>query len=540
VWQRQSEITQRNWQELGINVTLEGRQLIPSINDVFDDARTMHLLNTNLTANTARHDAHELLNTFRTDFAGANGLPNWTNYANCDLSEMVINQRQEGDTEVRRGIVNEAYRHISEQYLAITTITDPIITMYYPERIDVGGAGVRGFSESNFHSLIQTSSTDGEPLTVGSTFPGWTSRNPFTMGNELALLMWNNAFYSPLVARGPELELQSVLAEDWDIEDQSQLFRFHLADATFHDGSQVTADDVKFTFALYHNNAAELTKGAEFPFESSPEESITVVDDTTVEFRFDSPHPVFVQGEVPRYGIWSRDHVESEGFAENPASAAFQEFIGSGPFELSNFQVQQRGTLIPVDDHPAYSPDTTYNIRTFDEQNTLFSAFEAQEIDIASRGLPDQVLRLQEEMGDQFETVTGANIHPGNYFAQWPFGPVKFQEFRNAIGTALNRQQIAEVATGGFSDPVLASLHIAPIHPWYPEEDSDVITNYTDDPTGDIEGARQILEDAGWGWDGNGNLRYPANADLSPHWPEGEMPSLDEFACIDGDGELTF
>ena len=39
--------------------------------------------------------------------------------------------------------------------------------------------------------------------------------------------------------------------------------------------------------------------------------------------------------------------------------------------------------------------------------------------------------------------------------------------------------------------------------------------------------------DAGWGWDGDGELHYPPDADLEPLWPEGEEPSVDDFPCLE-------
>jgi peptide/nickel transport system substrate-binding protein len=60
-----------------------------------------------------------------------------------------------------------------------------------------------------------------------------------------------------------------------------------------------------------------------------------------------------------------------------------------------------------------------------------------------------------------------------------------------------------------------------------------MLPTFTDDPTGDAEGAQQVLVDAGWGWDDQDNLHYPADADLSPRWPDGEAPSPDNFPCLD-------
>jgi peptide/nickel transport system substrate-binding protein len=57
--------------------------------------------------------------------------------------------------------------------------------------------------------------------------------------------------------------------------------------------------------------------------------------------------------------------------------------------------------------------------------------------------------------------------------------------------------------------------------------------------TGDEEAARQVLSEAGWGWDDNGNLHYPPDADLSPKWPKGSIPPVGDIPCLNEDGYVS-
>lgn len=76
-------------------------------------------------------------------------------------------------------------------------------------------------------------------------------------------------------------------------------------------------------------------------------------------------------------------------------------------------------------------------------------------------------------------------------------------------------------------------------HAFRPPEDE--INKIVDDPTGNIDAARQVLKENGWGWDDQGNLHYPPDADPSPMWPEGEGPTSEEsnggFSCLNEEGE---
>lgn len=532
-----AEVVQIHLEAAGIPAEVESSEGATAISAVNNDERLHHLYQVNLTANPARHDAHELLNDLRADFSGGNGQLNWSNWVNCDYTALALEQRSEGDETARREIVNECYQMISEAYLAIPTMEDPILTVYYSDNLDASGVASGGLSPANPHSIIQTKPSSGDSWDIGSPFPGFESRNPFIHPNELSQMMWQNLVYSPLVGRDADLQLQPILAEDWDVEDSGQLFRFHLRDATFHDGSEVTAEDVKFTFSIYQEFAAELPKGASFPFETGPDEDIVVVDDKTVEFHFAETNPVFVQGVVPRYGIWSLDHVESEGYADSIPGASFEEFIGSGPFRMTEFQVNERGTLVPHEGHPVFSPEASVTVHSFQQQPTLASAFEAGELDAASRLMPDNVSGVEDRLGDQIETAVGSNIHPAKYWVAANWGPTQFVEFRQAVGMSLNRDEITDISTGGYSEPIAASLPIAENHPWFPPDDYYV--NYTDDTSGDPQGARNLLEENGWGWDDNNNLRYPEDYDPSAQWPAGELPDPGNFECLGGDGELT-
>ena len=530
-----AEVVEIQLETAGFPVEVESSEGLTAISAVNNDERLHHLYQVNLTANPARHDAHELINDLRAESAGGNGQLNWSNWVNCDYDELAREQRVEGDVEARRELVNECYKMISEAYIAMPTMEDPILTVFYTDNLDVSGHEAAGLSPANPHSIIQTEPTSGDSWDIGSPFPGFTNRNPFIHPNELSQMMWQNLVYSPLVGRDTDLALQPILAEDWDVEDNGQLFRFHLRDATFHDGSQVTAEDVKFTFSVYQNFGADLPKGASMPFEDGPEEDIVVVDNTTVEFHFNEPNPVFVEGVVPRYGIWSRDHVESEGYLDDIPGASFDEFIGSGPFEMRDFQVNERGTLVPFEDHPVFSPESTVTVHSFDQHPTLASSLEAGELDAASRFMPDIVANLEDSIGDQIEVATGANIHPAKYWVAANWGPTQFVEYRQAVGMSLNRNEITDISTGGYSEPIAESTMISDTHPWWPEND-DVQVSYTDDMSGDPEGARALLEENGWGWDDNDNLRYPEDYDPSAQWPAEETPDPENFECLGEDG----
>lgn len=86
-------------------------------------------------------------------------------------------------------------------------------------------------------------------------------------------------------------------------------------------------------------------------------------------------------------------------------------------------------------------------------------------------------------------------------------------------------------AFDGRVEPDMFPTYISGNHPMFPPE--EMLYEHPD-TSGDVEAARAMLEEEeGWGWDADGNLHYPPDADLEPLWPEGEVPSAEDFPCID-------
>jgi ABC-type transport system substrate-binding protein len=86
-----------------------------------------------------------------------------------------------------------------------------------------------------------------------------------------------------------------------------------IRDATFHDGTPVTADDVAFTYQLLISGACRMPLLC--AAEGSLLEAARAIDQRTVEFRLSGPDPAFITSVLPEVLIEPRDRIES-AFAE--------------------------------------------------------------------------------------------------------------------------------------------------------------------------------------------------------------------------------
>lgn len=212
--------------------------------------------------------------------------------------------------------------------------------------------------------------------------------------------------YESLVAFDAEGNIVPNLAESWEVSDDGLEYTFILHDGvTFHDGTPVNAEAVKFTFDRF---IAEETSN---PSKASigPLSGAEVVDDLTVKLTFESPFaPLLSFLTDPFAGIISPAAVEAAGddFGNQP--------VGSGPFKFVEWVKGDRIVLDRFDDYQAFHPMYQHEgpayldqviFRTMPEEQARLAALETGEVNMAEPPL-EEVVRLQ---GDSNYTV---NIAP--------------------------------------------------------------------------------------------------------------------------------
>ncbi|HEY8714382.1 MAG TPA: ABC transporter substrate-binding protein [Candidatus Acidoferrum sp.] len=131
----------------------------------------------------------------------------------------------------------------------------------------------------------------------------------------------DGVIFSSLVARDEQMNLRGDLAESWEARDPLT-YVFHLRRGVrFHDGSAVTAADVKATFDFILNAANHSAKRGGFRMVASVE----APDAATIIFHLKEPYASF---------LWSVSR-PAIGIVPANAGADFSRvLIGSGPFRF--------------------------------------------------------------------------------------------------------------------------------------------------------------------------------------------------------------
>ena len=184
------------------------------------------------------------------------------------------------------------------------------------------------------------------------------------------------ALHDGLVKPMPGNQMAPSLAEAWTISKDGLIYEFMLRKGVkFHDGSPVTAEDVKFSFERYRGTSAKALKDRVARVETP--------DAQRVRFVLKQPWPDFMTFyATPATGaawIVPKKYVErvgEDGFKKAP--------IGAGPYRFVAFKPGIELTLEAFEQYWRKTPQVkTLVFRVVPDEATRLAALKRGEVDIA-------------------------------------------------------------------------------------------------------------------------------------------------------------
>ena len=262
------------------------------------------------------------------------------------------------------------------------------------------------------------------------------------------------------------------LAETWDVSDDGMTYTFHLRkDATFHDGTPVTAQDVVFSLELYQNSNYQ--NGYVDGLDSAES-----TDDYTVICHMQHPYSPFLLGV-------SRVHIASQNYYETSPETFASQPMGSGPY---CFVSREKGSKIILDAYAKYYrgeaaikhvtfkiiPDATTKAIALQTGEVNFGVIDSSSI-LALKG--NDRIDIERIQSSSF-TYVSMNLEKA---------PYDNQLVRQAINYALDRQTITDICYDGEAE--VNSNLCSKERLGYTEEQK----KYDYDP----EKAKELLKEAG-------------------------------------------
>ncbi|MDP8961754.1 MAG: ABC transporter substrate-binding protein, partial [Actinomycetota bacterium] len=290
--------------------------------------------------------------------------------------------------------------------------------------------------------------------------------------------------YEPLIVLGSDYSLNPGLAESWELVPPNT-WRFHIRRGVkFHDGSDLTADDVMWSWAERQMEGRKLTTVVN----TLGPDSVKMVDDYTVDIT-----PAVPNLRLPEQILHPEGAIVPRGmhFDSTPP-------VGTGPFRVVDYLPGQTAVVERFEDYWGEKPQVgRMEVRFLPDAQTRIEALKSGEVDMALDVPPDSVPAL-ESQGD-FNIVrapVGRNqLIYINTTGQPPHDLGADKAIRQAVSLAIDREAYVDVVFAGNAEP---GRWMAPGRVLGPH--ADLVQPVPFDP----DEARRILDEAGWRPGGDG------------------------------------
>ncbi len=275
--------------------------------------------------------------------------------------------------------------------------------------------------------------------------------------------------YEGLVKPDPDGNLIPAVASDYEISDDAAVYTFTLRDGVkFHDGSPVTAEDVKYSIERYAEIQGESSAFSIF-------DHVEIPDEKTVAVYLKEGYSEFLP-EIT-FGIIPKSNPDPE---KNP--------IGTGPFKFVSYTPGQKLEVEKFEDYwqegLPHLDHVEFKITA--DSDTAFMELQAGTIDILDYLTGAQV----KAAGADCEIMEGTQNMVQGMFLNHEYEPLSDVKVRQAVCYAVNKDEINSFLYDGKSH--LIGSHMIPKLVRYYEPAAEEMYPY------DTEKAKALLAEAGY------------------------------------------
>ena len=304
--------------------------------------------------------------------------------------------------------------------------------------------------------------------------------------------------------------LRPGLAESYALSEDGLTYTFRLRPGVkFHNGREMTAEDVKYSLDRVTNPATQ-SPGAGFfgsiaGYDAAGDAGLSgvkVIDPLTVEITLSRPDATFLHVMALNFAsVVPKEAVDAAGddFGKQP--------VGTGAYKLAEWTLGQRLVFEKNADYwragVPYLDSVVFEVGQ--EPVVALLRLQNGEVDVPGAGIPPA--KFQEVMADPAQAervVVGGQLHTGYITLNVTTPPFDKVEVRKAVNMAINKDRIVQIINGR---AVPATQPLPPSMPGY----TAGYAGYAYD----VEGAKALLAEAGVA-DGFETDLYVMNTDPNP------------------------
>lgn len=351
------------------------------------------------------------------------------------------------------------------------------------------------------------------------TFKWAGTTDPQTMDphavNSAPVLGFLNNVYEGLVRRGKDMAVEPALATSWEPIGEGEGWRFNLRKGVkFHDGADFTAEDVLFSYQRASSEASDTRSWF------APVADVKVVDDYTIDILTSAPNPIFPDS-IANWMMMDKGWAEANNAAlpdKENGNYATLNANGTGAFMLKDRQPGLTTTLSPFD---GWWDEVEHNITEavftpIDNPATAVAALLSGDVDMINPVPIQDAARVDERDGTKVIRGIEARVIMLGFgqdrdelkytaMAGQP-NPFKDARVREAVAKAINVDAILKTIMRGSAEP--ASQLVSPAMRGF----SDALAAR---PAYDVDGAKALLAEAGYGDGFSFGLKCPNNRYLN-------------------------
>ncbi len=311
-----------------------------------------------------------------------------------------------------------------------------------------------------------------DTLTVGLTSDAKTldpqGTNDTTSSSTLIQI------YEPLLEIGADKKMVSLLAESWEQVDPLTYKIALRKGVKFHNGDEMTADDVIFSL---HRMTLPSSAPVKSYGDNIDPEGFKKVDDYTFLVKTKVPMTAFL-GNLSHSSAYIMNKKVVEAAGENYGSDP----IGTGPFKFVSKVKGDRTVMERFDDYWGEKAKVkTLIYRSIPEANSRVIELETGNVDLIYNVPYTDVERLKKENKIDVVTTPGLSItYLGLNTQTKPFDDPKV---RKAISMAIDKEGLNDAVYSGYA--VVPTGPFLPKHLYYPQDPGKFVY--------DPDGAKKLL-----------------------------------------------
>ena len=307
-------------------------------------------------------------------------------------------------------------------------------------------------------------------------------------------------------------ELVPDLAESYTVSDAGRTYTFKLRHGVkFHNGREMTAEDVRYSFERILNPATQspaqgyfnvIAGSDEFAAKGGHVSGITLSDPYTVSITLKQAKATFLNVLAMHFGsVVPKEEVDKYGadFGHHP--------VGTGAFKLVEWTPGQHLLLQRNKDY--FKPDLPHldevEIQVGQDPSVSLLRLKKGEVDLTGDGIPPA--QFQSVIADpslKNQVIAGKQLQTSYLALNTQVPPLDDVRVRRAINMAINKERIVRIIN---NRAVPATQPLPPRMPGYDP-------NYKGYPY-DPEGAKKLLSEAGHP-NGFETTLYSINTDPNP------------------------